>query len=349
MSSTASHTSYNPVNKIIDDNVHIPVLLEKVKEYILPQSNEKIDNQSTFRIFDGTLGGGGYTMSFCNYAKDHNFNICVDSCDLDPKAISQVKDRLKVENFNLSNIEVNLHHGNFAHIIKSFEDNSLDSIVLDLGFSSNQLDSSQKGFSYLQSDDILDLRYDDSNDKILPLFRRLQYSKDIKALGKILYNYSGEKLSMRIADRIVENIENKVPIMYVKDLVNIIMQAIPIGEKRGRYSILSRIWQSLRIWVNDEFISLERFLPLAVAKLKPDGGRLAIVCFHSLEDKIVTKFMRTISKPVEEDEYGNKAYDYYFLTSKSQKAEIEEVTSNNRSRSATLRVLEKKITSNSKS
>jgi 16S rRNA (cytosine1402-N4)-methyltransferase len=313
---------------MITDNCHIPVMLEEVTQVLFEQTEP---NQE-IRFFDGTLGGGGYTQKFLNHAQDNNIKLHQFSGDLDKEAIDRVNSYITVP----QNQELTIKQGNFADLINDFDDNSLDGIVADLGFSSNQLSESDRGFSYLKPEQILDLRYDtntglSASDKIIRI-------KNYQDLSKIIYDNSGEDLANKIAKKILDTKEKQE--WTVQKLVDVVISCIPPTAMRKKNQILSRVWQSLRIWVNDEFISLDTFLEKSLLKLKPNG-RLVIVSFHSLEDKMVTNFFRKQSKPATEDIYGNKTYKYKLITSKGIAPSEEEVQKNVRSRSAILRVIQK--------
>jgi S-adenosyl-methyltransferase MraW len=300
-------------------NLHVPVLLDKIIEIIQISFRPAIN----LVVFDGTLGGGGYTSRFLNLGWQ------VFACDLDPL----VKNYLpgdKSGRFHFEQVD-------FADYILTFPDNFFDVIVLDLGFSSNQLAYSQRGFSYFNSEEILDLRYNTKTG--LSAWEKIRSLPSSRDLQKILYAYSGESLSVRLADPLY-NLAKNYPNLTVGQVVGELVKFIPKKFIRHKPAIFSRVWQALRIWVNDEFDSLERFLSQAPAKLKPQG-LLMIVCFHSLEDKMVTKFMRNLAQPKEIDEFGNKKRFFQLLTSKAITPDQTEISQNSRSRSAGLRVLQK--------
>jgi 16S rRNA (cytosine1402-N4)-methyltransferase len=314
-----------------NQNTHVPVLISEVSDYLLAQKLETYKNQSV-NLFDGTLGGGGYTQYFIDYSKDNQIDLNQYSSDLDQGAIDRVLSYLKCPD----NLNLELRNGNFAEVITTFEDQFFDGIVVDLGFSSNQLEVDQRGFSYQQGDQELDLRYsvDTSNSCSYKLLRL----HDWQQLGKILYNYSGEDLAAKIA-KAIYNSNKKTP-WTVQEMVDIVISVIPAVALKRKNQILSRVWQALRIWTNDEFASLESFIVCAKDKLKI-GGRLVVVSFHSLEDKIVTNYFRQLSKAVTEDIYGNKEYDFKIINARPIVPTAQEIEANPRSRSAVMRVLER--------
>ncbi len=300
-------------------NLHVPVLLDRIIKII--QTN--LQSANNLIVFDGTFGGGGYTTRFLN------LGWRVFACDLDPL----VWNYLPVNKSEFLHFE----QKNFADYIQDFSDNFFDVIVLDLGFSSNQLAWSQRGFSYFNTEEVLDLRYNPQTG--LSAWEKIGSLPSSRDLQKILYQYSGEILSSRLADPLY-NLAKKYPNLTVGQVVTELTKAIPKKWMRRKPAIFSRIWQALRIWVNEEFESLEKFLNIAPSKLKP-SGLLIIVCFHSLEDKLVTSFMRQMAKPQEVDEFGNKKQTFKLLTRKAITPKTVEISQNNRSRSAGLRVLQK--------
>ncbi len=300
-------------------NQHIPVLITQIVKII----KEKLDFTKELIIFDGTFGGGGYSQIFLQ----HNWTVF--ACDLDLSVI---------ENYNINKpSSLTLKHTNFADYIQVFDDSFFDVIVLDLGFSSNQLAASQRGFSYLNDEDPFDLRYNQTQGQ--NVWQKIRSLKTPLELQKIIYTYSGESLSKRIAENLF-NLAQKKDFITVGKVVESIQKIIPAKFSHQTNSILSRVWQALRVWTNDEFGSLERFLKVAPNKVKV-GGLIMIVSFNSLEDKIVTKFMRQISKPIEVDSFGNKTQNFELLSKKPIKPSPQEIETNVRSRSAMLRVLQK--------
>lgn len=305
-------------------NLHTPVLLKNILQYL-----EIFDSEIKKVIFDGTFGGGGYSTKFLEVSWK------VFACDLDQNAIDQFfRNNAKYK----KNSKLQIVNKSFADYINEFPDSFFEAIVLDLGFSSNQLSSSGRGFSFKNIEETLDLRFDDSGGE--PIWKKLRNLDEPFELQKILYTYSGEQLSRRLARATFELLQKTEGSLTVGQLTSTLTEAIPAKFKPQTNSILSRVWQALRIWTNDELTSLNIFLDAAPKKLKP-GGRLVIVSFHSLEDKLVTKQFRRLAKPRSTDEFGNTIKDFKLLTSKGVKPTDKEVEINPRSRSAILRVLEK--------
>lgn len=307
-------------------NKHIPVLYDEV----LDVASQVDLDRSKYKFFDGTLGGGGHTKGLLEAG------LRVVSSDLDQAAIDRVTGYLKDKDF-YNNWQVG--QGNFADVITTFTDRSLLGALVDLGYSSNQLEIEQKGFSYLQGDQVLDLRYDETSGK--PCYKLILELKNVQELGKILFNYSGETLSRRIAERIFEASHGH-SVLTVENVVNAVTAGIPAKFIRSKNAILSRIWQALRIWTNDEFASLKKFLNIAPNKLEV-GGVLIVISFHSLEDKLVAKHFRTLAKPIEIDEMGNKERLFELLTPHAITPGEKELTDNPRSRSAMMRALKRLV------
>lgn len=311
------------------ENNHIPVLLDPILEF-LKNKNQIKTNNSNLKIYDGTFGGGFYSKAFL----ESNYNVW--ACDLDPIAtnIATTFKQHYGQNFSFKT-------ANFKDYIAEFEDSFFDSVVVDLGFSTNQLDFSKRGFSYsIGVDDNLDLRYNSDVGKAC--YELILKCKTKDELAKILYQNSGENLSFRLAGTLFElftNTKNPEKIT-VGQVVQNLERAIPAKFYLKSKAILSRIWQALRIWTNNEFEVLEQFLSNSLSKLAP-GGLLMVVSFHSLEDKIVAQFMRQSCKPVNEDIYGNKEYKYKLLTPKFVAPTEQELLDNPRSRSGRLRVLQR--------
>ncbi len=305
----------------------------------IKESRKLARTKTKLSIMDGTLGGLGYVDFLNNLvqkgAEFEHLELEFWGSDLDNLVIQRAQ---RIDNLNSK-------QSNFADFVTDFEDEFFDGIILDLGFSSNQLEFGGRGFSHQKLGETLDLRYDvgtleSASEKLLKI-------KDSKYLSNILYSFSGEEFSSRIA----VNIYNLVQILNskkakkekielkVSQIVSCVCEAIPVQFLAKRNQILSRVWQSLRIWTNGEFESLEKFLKVAVKKLKV-GGRLIIISFHSLEDKMVANFMRRIERPIT-DNFGKKTQNWKLLTKKSVKPENSEILQNPRSRSAILRVLER--------
>jgi 16S rRNA (cytosine1402-N4)-methyltransferase len=294
-------------------NKHIPVLLDPIIGFY------KMYNQGS-KVFDGTFGGGGYSQAFVN------LGAFVDASDLDNNALDRA----------FKSDLLNLKQGNFADVIGNYDNSTFDMIVVDLGFSNNQLLIDDKGFSYQKKDQVLDLRYDNEQGQSASDYL---LTHDYDAIRRVLFDNSGEQFSNKIATKIVEKRE-KMQTIKVSDLEAWVVEAIPMKFYNKRNQVLSRVWQALRIHINQEFDSLRRFLETAPNKLKV-GGVLCVVNFHSLEDKITTKKFRDLAQFHDLDNYGNKYQNYELLSKKPIVPDEAELDMNQQSRSATLRVIRK--------
>ncbi len=250
--------------------VHIPVLLRETLEAL------QIRPGGTY--IDGTVGGGGHTAALLEHGAGRVLGI-----DQDPEALAAAGERLKAYGERLT-----LAHGNFrdiGSIARAHGFGQVDGILLDIGVSSHQLDTAERGFSF-GHDAPLDMRM---NPRVGPTAAELVNTLSEAALADIIYRYGEERLARRIARRIVER-RARQPIRTTTELADLVAQVV--GRRREeRIHPATRTFQALRIAVNDELGALEAALPAATGLLKPDG-RLAVITFHSLEDRIVKAFMR---------------------------------------------------------
>ncbi len=315
---------------------HTPVLLNEVLEYLKPQPGQN--------FVDATLGGGGYTAAIQNLIAPGGKLLAID---LDADAIKNFKFQIsnfqtnpKLENHNEKNII--LHQGNFRDldkILKHHEFPAPDGIVADLGLSSYELE--HRGISF-QTEQPLDMRFDQSR----PLDAKyILNSYDQERLEKIFNEYGEEKFSRQITKKIIDSRNKKQEIKYTTDLYQLIKEALPKPVKHKADDSARRIFQALRIEVNHELSSLEEFLPKAFDLLKV-GGRLAVVSFHSLEDRIVKQFFVGLSKgcvcPPEFPQcLCGQTPKGKILTKKLISASPQELDKNPRSKPAKLRVIEK--------
>lgn len=290
---------------------HIPVLLDEVVSYLKPELG------GTF--VDCTFGAGGYSKKILSYP-----NTKVIAFDKDPD-IKSIADNMDDSRFKF----IQDGFENIAYYIKS----RVDGIVFDLGASTMQLTSEFRGFSF-NHDAPLDMRMNNANG---PTALDLISTVSQEELANIIYEYGGETRSRILAKKIIEYLPN---IKTTKDLTKVIYDAV--GNKRmGKIDRSTKVFQALRIWVNDELGSLNKAL-LCLENLLRIGGRLVFVSFHSLEDRIVKRYLsentppkRAISKyhlPISKEQYL-----YETLTKKPVKPSIKEVLANPSSRSAKLR------------
>ena len=283
---------------------------------------------------DGTLGGAGHSSEILKRLSSEGRLIGIDQ---DTDALKAAKERLK----NYSN--VTFVHSNFSsieNVLNNLNIDGVDGILMDLGVSSYQLDEGERGFSYMK-DAPLDMRMNRDND--FSAYNVInEYSEE--DLYRIIRDYGEEKFARRIASFIVENRQEK-NIETTLELVEIIKSAIPAKARREGPHPAKRTFQAIRIEVNSELSILNKTIEDGVGKLNK-GGRMAIITFHSLEDRIVKNKFRDLAvscrcpKEFPVCVCGEKA-KVKVISRKAIEPTKEEVDINPRSRSAKLRVIEK--------
>ena len=299
--------------------------------------NECIDNLNIKEdgiYVDGTLGGGGHSLEILKKLSKDGLLIGIDQ---DEDALKAAKNRLQ----NFDNVKyVHSNFYNVESVLNNLEIEKIDGILMDLGVSSYQLDTCERGFSYMQ-DAALDMRMNRENP--LSAYNVVNEYEE-EELFRIIKDYGEEKFAKRIARFIVENREKK-PIETTLELVEIIKAAIPAKARREGPHPAKRTFQAIRIEVNSELSILNKTIEDAVNKLNK-GGRVAIITFHSLEDRIVKlKFKELATSCTCPKEFpicvcGGKA-KVKIISRKAIEPSKEEVLENPRSRSAKLRVIEK--------
>lgn len=302
---------------------HIPVLYKEVLENII---------KDKYRVYvDCTLGGGGHSQMILEKIPSTSILIGLDQ---DEEAISFASNRLK----DFKNLLI--VKDNFKNLDKVLFKNSIDkvdAILMDIGVSSKQLDDPSRGFSY-KHEARLDMRMDKS---IKTSAYEVVNSYSEEALANIIFKYGEEPFSRKIAKKIVEKRKEK-KIETTTELSKIVIEAI--GKSMKKHPA-KRTFQALRIYVNKELEVLEEALNKAVNLLN-DGGRLLVITFHSLEDRIVKEMFNNFENPCRNDdlpvfvECSKKSLGVH-LTKKVIKATSEEINENNRSHSAKLRIFER--------
>lgn len=305
---------------------HIPVLKNEVLECL------DVKNDGVY--VDGTLGGAGH--SFCIMERLGK-NGTLIGIDRDQDALSAAKEKLK-DYTNV--IYINNNHENIKEILEKLNIDKVDGILLDLGVSSYQLDEASRGFSYMH-DAPLDMRMN-REDKLTAHFVVNKYSEE--SLARIFFEYGEEKYSKRIAKAIVSR-RAKKEIKTTFELVECIKEAMPKSALYEKQHPAKRVFQAIRIEVNGELINLAKAVKDAAYALKP-GGRLCIITFHSLEDRIVKNTFEELEGrctcPKELPKcVCNKVSYGKIITKKPIVATEEELEINPRSRSAKLRVFER--------
>jgi 16S rRNA (cytosine1402-N4)-methyltransferase len=300
---------------------HIPVLLRETVSALEPAAG-KI-------ILDGTVGGGGHALALLEAGAS------VIACDQDPEALEEAGKRLAGYPGQVRFIE-----SNFADVgdrLPEFGVKELDGVLLDLGVSSHQIDTPSRGFSFLGNGP-RDQRLG-SHD--LRTAADLVNQSSQEELARIFFEFGEEPAGRRVAAHLVK-VRRRSPIQTTNDLAQAVESVIP---KRGPRHPATRVFQALRIAVNDELSVLERALRDLSLWLK-GGGRMAVIAFHSLEDRIVKRYFREISQEwIDRPEWPapqrNPAYAFRLITARPIEPREEEVRQNSRARSAKLRTIER--------
>src|SRR3990170_4289099 len=249
---------------------HVPVLAEEVRELLAVRPGDT--------IVDATFGAGGHSSLLASDLEGDGRLIAIDR---DPSARAYF-DRFKAG----KTVQARFLRGEFSLVLGQLAANDVqaDAILLDLGVSSMQLDRPERGFSYA-ADAPLDMRMDTAAE---PSARDIVNTWDEQELVTIFRRYGEERYARQIARAIVRR-RGQQPLERTGELVDTIKGAIPTPARFGEGHPAKRVFQALRIAVNDELHALETALPAALAMLRP-GGRLAVISFHSLEDRIVKRF-----------------------------------------------------------
>lgn len=301
---------------------HRPVLIREVIAALAPQDGG--------RYIDGTFGRGGYTRGLLEAA-----NCTVLAIDRDPEALSFGAEMAKGFGGRLRVVA-----GTFGHLdslAETAEFGPITGVTLDIGVSSPQIDTPERGFSF-RTDGPLDMRMSLSGQSAADLVNGLGEED----LANIIYQYGEERLSRRVAKAIVRA-RTEAPILTTSALADVVRSAVP--KSKDGIDPATRTFQGLRIAVNDELGELERGLTAAERCLAP-GGRLAIVAFHSLEDRIVKNFLADRSgKSASVSRYAPPkevdAPSFTLISRKAITAQPDELAANPRARSAKLRVAER--------
>lgn len=285
---------------------------------------------------DGTLGGGGHASGICNLLGQGGTLIGIDR-DID--ALNAAKNRL--EGFPCKKEFIQDNYSNIQEIVTQLNLEGIDGALLDLGVSSFQLDNFERGFSYMQ-DAPLDMRMN-ADDALTAEEVVNTYTE--AELKEIIRKYGEERWASRISEFIVKARKEK-RIESTEELVNIIKAAIPASARREGPHPAKRTFQAIRIEVNDELGHLESAVEAFCDVLKP-GGRLCIITFHSLEDRIVKEYFNKRLNPCTcPKEFPictcGKVTDMVKVTGKPIISTQDELEANPRARSAKLRIIEKK-------
>jgi 16S rRNA (cytosine1402-N4)-methyltransferase len=312
---------------------HVPVMLEEVLKYLQPEPG------GTY--IDGTLGGGGHTAALLERSAPHGRVLGIDT---DIQALARARERFPdlVENGRLV-----LVHGNFAELARITHEAgfvSIDGVLLDLGFSSDQIEDPERGLAF-SVDGPLDMRLDQTQAQTAA---DLVNNASEQELAELFWRYGEEPRSRQIARRIVRE-RARGPITHTAQMAALVAAGVPY--KAGAIHPATRVFQALRIAVNHELERLETALPQIVDVLdrhtegRGEAGRMVIIAFHSLEDRLVKQYMRREARDcicpphVPVCVCGHKAR-LRILTSRPVGPSSQEILVNPRARSARLRAAE---------
>lgn len=289
---------------MIDHQKHHPVLLAEVLQYLAPEQGD--------RLLDATAGYGGHANQILDKTGQKQNSVLVDR---DENAINELNKRFEGKN-------VSVMHSDFAGATKELHanDETFDLILADLGVSSPHLDNASRGFSFM-ADGPLDMRMDPSQGLTAA---DLVNTSSVEELQRILKLYGEEPRARAVAQAIA----NARPITTTEELATIVTKVYG-GRERYKTHPATKTFQALRIAVNDELAQLQYALPLWIQMLRP-GGRIGIISFHSLEDRIVKQILQ---------EHGGERYDadLRILTKKPVSGNEHEIVLNPRARSAKFR------------
>ncbi len=304
-----------------ENTYHVPVLAEEVVALLRPAPG--------MILLDGTAGGGGHTEKFLQHGAE------VIALDQDRDAIAHCQQRLAAYRQRLRLVETNFE--NAAEALDSLGVPTVGGALLDIGVSSHQLDTAERGFAIMK-DGPLDMRMNRAGAQTAA---DIVNTASVAELARIFREYGEEPRAMHIAARIVA-MRGQRPLRTTFDLAAAVTSVIP---RSGPRHPATRIFQALRIATNDELGVLERGL-VAVSSRLARGARLAVITFHSLEDRMVKVFFRTrsnewIDRPEWPEPRRNPDRLFRLLTPRPMDASPEETEANPRARSAKLRVVER--------
>ncbi len=294
--------------------MHVPVLAEEICQWLRPKAGGI--------YVDCTLGMGGTSLKILESCQN---NAYILGLDRDPEALAYAE-----KNLEPYRSQVKLFHGNYSHLVDFVHQagvERVDGVVFDLGVSSLQLDKAERGFSFA-SDGPLDMRMNQTQG---PTAADLVKVLPEKELADVLFRCGEERFSRRIARAIVEA-RKTFALDTTQALVAVIKGAVPSSYRKGRIHCATRTFQALRIRVNQELDVLQPALQAAVSLLK-EGGRVCVVAFHSLEDRIVKHTFRAMA--------GKDHPTITILTKRPVTAGEQEMERNPRARSAKLRVAQR--------
>jgi len=307
----------------MSEKYHVPVLLEETIRYLDPRPGRT--------LVDATLGGGGHALAILKKLEGRGRLICIDR---DPEAIAAAKVSLK--GFDGPAVFINDNFANIKRVLKELNVDEVDGVLLDLGVSSRQIDSQKRGFS-LKADGPLDMRMDQRDGLSA---RDIVNSFGLDDLAKLIREYGEEYCAKRIAATIVRK-RRLSPIKTTGELLQAVREALSGIPPKAIFDAATRTFQAIRIFVNNELGSLSRALTDSLDVLS-DGGKLVVISYHSLEDRIVKNLFKReaaqcLCPPASPVCTCKHEKRIEVLTKKPVVADENEVERNPRSRSAKLR------------
>lgn len=295
-------------------NVHITVLLQETVDFLNLQKGDI--------VVDGTLGAGGHTLLMLEKMKG---NIFVLGLDLDQNALNRSEERLKQAGWSSQVSFIKTNFGDIEKAVGEKHMQSINKVVLDLGFSSNQLEVEGRGFSFMKDEPLI-MTLSDSPEDVTAYDVVNHWSEE--SIADIIYGFGEEQFSRRIAKAIIEARKTKA-IQTTFELADIVKKSVPLFYQKGKIHPATKTFQAIRIAVNRELENLKSFLE-SVPRIMASQGRVAIISFHSLEDRIIKRAFHQM----ELDGIGTR------ITKKPIIPTGDEIKQNPRSRSAKLRVFE---------
>lgn len=315
------------------DHGHIPVLLDRCVELLTPALTRHHSDGTDAVLIDATLGAGGHSERFLTELP----GLRLIGLDRDPNALAIAGDRLAPFGDRVSLVRT--RYDGIAAAIAESGHTHVDGVLFDLGVSSMQLDQAQRGFSY-STDAPLDMRMDP--DARLTAAEIIN-TYDAKSIARVLRDFGDERFAGRIADKIVRR-RAEQPFATTGELVELLYEAIPAPARRTGGHPAKRTFQALRIAVNAELDSLRTAMPAALAAL-PRGGRIVVMAYQSLEDRIVKGAFATATAsrtpPGLPIELPGHEPEFVALTRGAERADEQEIDRNPRSAPVRLRALEK--------
>ena len=303
---------------------HRPVLLAEAVTSVLGETSSS--EQQSITIIDGTFGRGGHSREILKHLNQHSKLIAFDK---DLQAIAEAK--------TIQDPRFQIIHESFASMAEQVPSDSIDGVLLDLGISSPQIDDPSRGFSF-RGDGPLDMRMDTTRGQSAAEWLAVAEQKDI---ARVIKEYGEERFALQIAKAIVARREQGDSLTRTGELASLVAGVVRTRE--AGQDPATRTFQAIRIYINQELTDLEGGLRAAFHCLKP-GGLLAVISFHSLEDRIVKQFMQGLSKvsvprglPLTEKQMPKPLAELLGRIKPSE----EEVKENPRARSAILRVMRK--------